>query len=124
LLNCQASFAVLSIGFIIYASIFWDLILRDKDMRFIFEAITVNVVWAVTALIISLPFLIAWKQWELQKQRAIAQLISAKSDGSGELQVKISAVRDMRPFSAWNVAASGLTVLSSFALPILQALFK
>jgi hypothetical protein len=124
LLQWQASFVVLSIGFIIYTSISWDLILRDGDSRFIFEAITIHVIWAVTALLIGFPFLIAWNRWEFQKQKTIAELILGKSDGSGDLQARLAALQEMRPFGAWNLAASGLTVVSSFALPIIQALLK
>jgi hypothetical protein len=124
LLQWQASFVVLSIGFIIYTSISWDLILKDGDSRFIFEAITIHVIWAMTALLIGFPFLIAWHRWEFQKQRTIAELILGKSDGSGDLQAKLAALQVMRPFGTWNLAASGLTVISSFALPIVQALLK
>ena len=80
--------------------------------------------WALTALLIGLPFLIAWNRWELQRQKTMAEFIFKKSDVSSDLQARLPALQEMRPFGAWNLVASGLTVVSSFALPIVQALLK
>jgi hypothetical protein len=91
----------------------------------VFRITTVNVIWAITALVTGLSFLLGWNKWECQKQKAIVGLIfRRKSEGSRDLEARLSALQAMRPFGPWNMVTSGVTVVSSFALPILQAILK
>lgn len=124
LLRWQATFVVLSIGFIIYTAIFWNQIIKNGDFRFIFEAITVHMLWIVSAVLTALPLLLEWRSWQSYKLRAIWELINAPPSESEGLDARLTAIRELRPIGSWNAAASGLTVVTSFALPIIQTLIK
>jgi hypothetical protein len=43
---------------------------------------------------------------------------------SPEIIAKLEAIRELRPIGFWNMTASGITVLVSFAAPVFQAFIK
>lgn len=122
LLHWQVSFAILSVGFVIYTAIFWKQIIRVGDWRFLPEAIMVHLLWLVSAVVIAMPFWITWRAWRSDHVRATSELIHAPD--SEHLDAKLTALREFRPIGSWNVAALTVTLLSSFAAPLIQFLMK
>lgn len=123
LLHWQAIFLAISVGFIVYTAIFWDQIIVHGDYRFGFEAIDIHVLWLVTAILTAAPLAFMWRAWQLRKMRIIATLVNEGAE-SQTIIAKLGAIRELRPIGFWNMTASGVTVLVSFAAPLIQALIK
>jgi hypothetical protein len=43
---------------------------------------------------------------------------------AASLQVNIDAIREIQPIAPWNLTASAIAVVTSFAGPIIQAMMK
>jgi hypothetical protein len=123
LLHWQAIFLAISVGFIVYTAIFWDQIIVHGDYRFGFEAIDIHVLWLVTAIVTAVPLALTWRAWQLRRMQIIAKLVNSGAE-SQTIIAKLGAIRELRPIGFWNMTASGLTVLVSFAAPLIQAFIK
>jgi hypothetical protein len=124
LLHAQLALIVLSIPFMIYTSIFWMQIITFKDRRFLFEAITAHTLWAISIIIIVLPFSTTWLRWRSEKQDAMVHLLYSTNAEDPNLAAKLNTLQELRPTGSWNLVTSGVAVLSSLVLPIVQALFR
>jgi hypothetical protein len=123
LLQWQITFLCISAGFIVYTAIFWDQIIIHSDYRFGFEALDIHLLWFTTAVFVSTPLAMRWRQWHLQKISVISALINSGEDAE-IIKAKLEAIRELQPIGRWNITASGLAVLVSFAGPLIQALIK
>jgi hypothetical protein len=123
LLHWQATFLAASIGFMVYTAIFWTQIIVHQDLRFVLEAINAYILWLVTVILTATPLVFTWRAWQVQKIRIISAVVQS-SDESQVINSKLTAIHELQPMGLWNMTASGLTVLTSFAVPIVQALVK
>jgi hypothetical protein len=114
LLQWQFTFLAISIGFVVYTGIFWTQIIVHGDYRFGFEVIDIHVLWLVTVIIAATPLGLTWRAWQVHKMRVIAELANSGAE-SPAIIAKLDAIRELRPIGFWNMTASGLTVLVSFA---------
>jgi hypothetical protein len=117
----QIGSALLAGGFIYYAVFFWQLVAVWHDSRYIPAAIIVHVLWAVSWVIISRPFIITWYRWHLVRISALLSLARSPNEQS-EIRHKILSGIDPAPF--WNVTGTIIGVVGSFVFPMLQLLRK
>jgi hypothetical protein len=123
LLRWQISFLAISVGFVTYTAIFWDQMIINHDRRFGFEAINIHILWLATVVFISAPLAKRWHRWQLQKIRIVSALINSGMDAD-LIKAKLDAIQELQPIGKWNITASGIAVILSFAGPLLQALIK
>jgi hypothetical protein len=124
LLRWQFVFVMVSIGFSIYSAIFWTQIVRAGDTRFMFEALIGQFLWVVTLFLVALPLIITWQGWNSYKSKIVGCFLNKDWSGDNKYNDKLSVVRDLSPIGSWNVVATGITVVSSLLLPIVQAFIK
>jgi hypothetical protein len=115
---------VLAVGFIYYTAIFWTQIIRNGDKRFLLEAVTVYLLWIVTAALITLPPVFAWQKWRAIKTQAMAYLLGPDYSSSQNLETIVKTVGDYTPIRPWSAIAPGVTALTSFVIPIVQAFHR
>lgn len=120
----QITFLTISSGFVIYTAVFWNQIVRNRDLRFCFEAIMAHAFWIVTIVITVSPLVATWRLWHQQKLTAVAALINESKASSQNLEAKIAAIQDLQPIPGWNLTASAAAVVTSLAGPCIQALIK
>ncbi|MFZ1007022.1 MAG: tetratricopeptide repeat protein [Candidatus Sulfotelmatobacter sp.] len=58
----QVSSAFLAAGFLVFAWVYWDIVVVAGDQRYLVQAVLVQVVWGATWLVISLPLIGVWGQ--------------------------------------------------------------
>lgn len=122
--NWQITFVLLSTGFAVFTYVHWYQVVGNRDFRFMFEAITEHLLWILTAAITASPFLSTWRSWQSRKLQAQGDLLRDQSCDTEEVSSVAAEIRELRPIGSWNVAASGLTVVSWFVSPIIQSLLK
>lgn len=120
----QVSSVVLALGFLWYTYFFWDIVLRTGDLRYTVNALTIHILWLASWALISAPLVLTWYSWQRMKMKALAATVARQGDPGFDAEVTLAALRDTQPVGAWNLAASGVGVAVSFALPLLQALLE
>ena len=123
LLHWQVTFLAVSAGFAVYTAIFWTQIIVHGDYRFGYEAIDIQVLWVVTVVLTATPLALTWRAWQVNKMRIITTLVNSRVE-SQTIIAKLGAIRELRPIGFWNMTASSLTVVVSFAAPLIQAFIK
>jgi len=123
-IHWQFSSIVLALGFIQFTSSFWDLIIRKNDHRYLIAGLTIHSLWGLSWLIISLPLILRWYNWNNIKARAINELYSEHANDENKLKLKLDTIQTLNPFGFWNITTSSVIALISFLLPIFQAFFK
>jgi hypothetical protein len=124
LLRWQFVFVIVSIGCSIYSGIFWTQLVRAGDKRFMFETLIGHFLWVVTLFLAALPLIIMWRGWNSYKSKLIGCFLNKDWSGDNKYNDKLSVVRDLSPIGSWNAVATGITVVSSLLLPIVQAFIK
>lgn len=124
LLRWQFVFVMVSIWFSIYSAIFWTQIIRAGDTRFMFEALIGQFLWVVTLFLVALPLIITWRGWNSYKSKIVGCFLNKDWSGDNKYNDKLSVVRDLSQIGSWNAVATGITVVSSLLLPIVQAFIK
>jgi hypothetical protein len=115
----QICLATLSIGFVVYTGIYWKQIIQNKDYRFVFEAIGTHSLWLISAVLVGMPFWKTWRAWRLGRIRALGELVNQDAP-----EVKLSALRELRPVGSWNIATVLAAVLSATVAPLIQLVAK
>jgi hypothetical protein len=123
-LEWQRNFLIVSLGFILDTALFWTQIVLHHDRRFVPEAVAVYGVWIVTTVLIAAPFWISWRTWEESRLRALSELIHSAPTESYNLNAKLTALHDLRPFGWGNASAFALSIVTSFAAPLVQAFLR
>jgi len=120
----QATFAAISVGFVMYTALFWNQIIRYGDARFWVEAIVAHLLWLTTLGLTAIPLALTWHSCQMHKLGVIAAIAAAAEADKTTAEMKFNALHELEPIGTWNVAASLVTVLSSFIGPLLQAFVK
>lgn len=116
----QVASILLGLGFFGYTKYFWDVVFAAGDHRFIFHAIIMHIIWALTWVVISLPLLITQFDWFKIKQSVI---LNSLIDSSNSLDKNILLTKEIEPIGFWNIGISGAVSIISFFYPILKNLF-
>jgi len=124
LLEWQSSFVLISIGFMLYTAVFWSQIVTNGDLRFVPEAIVAHILWVITTFLMAMPFWTNWRTWRWNRLLAVSHLVQSQPPEADHLDAKLVALSALKPIGAWNASAFALSILSSFAIPLLQALLR
>jgi hypothetical protein len=124
LVRWQIVLLLISLPFFVYEAIFWTQIIGHGDLRFVFEAVVVQLIWILTIAITGLPLFITCRGWYSYKEKVVAHFLNRDWSGENKYQEKLSIIRELSPFGSWNALATGITVVSSLFLPIIQAFIK
>jgi hypothetical protein len=121
-IHWQISSIVLAGGFIPYLYFFWDAVLRAHDQRYVIAAITVQMLWATTWAIISLPLATTFYSWQSVRAAAICALgeMALKSDESSKSVLE--TIKSLEPINPWNLAVTSVAFFVSFVAPLVQHL--
>jgi hypothetical protein len=115
---------VLSVGFIGYTAILWKQVIQNGDLRYVLEGFIAHAFWFISAVLMAMPFWVMWRAWRLSRIRALGELIQMPAPELASLEARLSALRELRPVGAWNLAAFVATVASALAAPAIQLIFK
>jgi hypothetical protein len=121
-LHWQVSSVVLAGGFVPYLYFFWDAVLRQHDQRYWIAAISVQLLWATTWILITLPLaatLYAWHTLRAAATSAVGEAMLQNKEGMGSI---LDAIRELEPINPWNLATTSVVAFVSFVAPIVQHL--
>ena len=122
-LHWQASSMVLALGFMVFTEVFWNLVIVNKDRRYLIPAVVVHVVWALSWMLATLPLFVTWQDFSRKKMRAML----ARSQGNAKgpnAATDVEALEKLSPVALWNGFGSAITAVLSFIFPIIHALIK
>lgn len=122
-LQWQVSIIILSLGFIVLTSLYWDLIIRIGDNRYILHAVLFHTLWVITLGFISLPLYATWTAWRILRQKSYEVMRNEIKD-SVQMDAALRGMADTQPIGSWNASLSGIIAFASFILPILQSVLK
>ena len=122
-LHWQLSSVILTAGFIVFTGVFWNLVIVNKDRRYLIPAIVVHIVWALSWMLLSLPLFATWQDFSRKKMRAILARAEGTIDAQNADQ-DIEALEKISPVALWNGFGSALTAVVSFIFPVIHALVK
>ena len=120
----QVSSVFLVLAFIGYTDFFWNYIVVVGDRRYLANAIVVHAVWAISWAIISRPLFITWYAWHSIRARAISALVLEPAPENVNKEIALKALSELRPIGFLNLTASGVLVVISFVLPIVQTVYR
>jgi hypothetical protein len=123
-LHWQISSVVLALGFMVFTGVFWDLVIVNRDRRYLIPAVVVHLIWALSWMLLTLPLFVTWQDFSRKKMRA---LLGLTKDGTGGADGKVTdteALEKLSPVALWNGFGSALTAVLSFLFPIVHALLK
>jgi len=106
LLHWQVTFAIVSLGFIFFTSLYWNQVIRNHDFRFVFEAIFEHIVWVLTGIITAMPLFITWRSWHSKRLEFVGEMLRCEPSNPDIISAKLDALRELRPIGSWNIAAS------------------
>jgi hypothetical protein len=123
-LNWQLSALLVSAGFVAFTSVYWDLIIKAQDVRYVLPGILAHGLWLISLGFVTLPLVITWYVWQSRRVQAAAAFIASGVPSGQDLGVVLEELRALQPIGFWNLASSSIAVLVAFLLPILQAFIK
>jgi hypothetical protein len=124
LVRWQLTLILISIAFFVYAVIFWTQIIVHRDFRFILEAVIGQFMWILTICLTGLPLFITWQGWLSYKAKVVTHFLNIDWSGDNKYNDKLSAIQDLSPIGSSTAVVTGITVVSSLFLPIIQAYIK
>ncbi len=122
-LHWQISSVILAMGFMVFTGVFWDLVIGNRDRRYLIPAIVVHLIWALSWMLATMPLFATWQDFSRKKMHAML----AKSQGEVEgkdFVTDTEALEKLSPVALWNGFGSAVTALLSFVFPIIHALIK
>jgi hypothetical protein len=119
-IHWQISSVVVACGFIPYLYFFWDAVLRGHDQRYLIGAITVQVLWAVTWGIISLPLAATFYSWQSIRSAAICAIGRSAFEDDEKAKSALEAIKSLEPINPWNLAVTSVAFFVSFVGPFIQ----
>lgn len=118
-LSWQLSSVILAVGFLFFTNLFWELVAKYHDVRYLLSAVMAHLLWAVSWCMLSLPLFVRWRAWVHAKNLALArtsdQELARLGDASRE-----KLLEKMQPLSGFGVSISGIAAITSFVLPLVQ----
>jgi hypothetical protein len=121
-LHWQVSSVVLAGGFVPYLYFFWDAVLRQHDQRYWVAAITVQLLWATTWILITLPLGATFYGWRTLRAAATSAVGEAMLQNKDGIDMILDAIRELEPINPWNLATTSVVAFVSFIAPIAQHL--
>lgn len=122
-LHWQVSIVILSLGFIVLTSLYWDLVIRIGDSQYILHTVLFHTLWVITIGLISLPLYATWTAWITLRHKSY-ELMRKEIQDRTQMDAALRGLADVQPINAKNAVFSGTITLISFILPILQSVFK
>ena len=122
-LHWQVSSVVLGLGFMVFTGVFWGLVIVNKDRRYLFPAIVVHVVWALSWMLATLPLFATWRDFSRKKIRVTLRGSQGDAGGPG-VAADPEVLEKLSPIAHWNGFGSAFAALLSFVFPIIHALIK
>lgn len=144
-LQWQFNSVVLSAGFGFFSLFFWELAHGAEDRRYVIQALNAHLLWACTWIVLSLPMVRAWHDWEITRAVALGELVSKPgtaialmqsiSSPAGQAGAKheateaqITAAREtltqIQPTGIATLMTSAIVFLIGFVAPIVHAAFR
>jgi hypothetical protein len=115
----QIRSAVLGIGFLFFSHFIWIVVIQYGDRRYLFDAISVHSMWAITWLLISIPLLQQWHAWNKERHLVIAALITSDIPGV-KSEEALDLLKAQAPLSMTAVTGSAVLALCGFLYPLFQ----
>jgi len=118
----QVCSVVLACGFVPYIYFFWDAVLRIRDQRYLIAAITVQLLWATTWIIISLPLAATYYAWQSTRVAALCAAGEKALEKVEGIDTLVDTITSLEPINPWNLAVTSIAFFVSFIGPIVQHL--
>jgi hypothetical protein len=122
-LHWQVSSGVLALGFIVFTGAFWDLVIVEKDRRYLLPAVVLHVVWALSWMLATLPLFATWRDFNRKKMRDMLTRSQANADERNSA-TQAEALEKLSPVALWNGFGSAVMTILSFIFPIIHALVQ
>lgn len=122
-LQWQVSIIILSLGFIVLTSLYWDLIIGVGDSRYILHAVLFHILWLITLGFISLPLYATWTAWRTLRHKTYEVMRNEIKDRV-QMDAALRGLADIQPVDVKNASLSGFIAFFTFILPILQSALK
>lgn len=74
------SSVVLALGFIVFTGVFWELVIVERDRRYLIPAVVVHGVWALSWMLATLPLFATWQDFNRKKMRDMLTRSQANAD--------------------------------------------
>jgi hypothetical protein len=110
---------LLGLAFFGFTGFFWNIVSKLHDQRYLLSAVLVHVLWGMTWIVISLPFLSEWRYWT--RSRIYAYRALAGLEDSHEAVRKASLIQEIQPVKTSSLTLANVIALGSFVLPIIHA---
>jgi hypothetical protein len=144
-LQWQLNSVVLSAGFGFFSLFFWELAHGADDRRYVIQALNAHLLWACTWIVLSLPMVRAWHDWEITRAVALGELVSKPGTAIALMQsisspgglpapkheateAQITAAREtltqIQPTGIATLMTSAIVFLIGFVAPIVHAAFR
>jgi hypothetical protein len=110
-------------GFLCWTYFFWNSVSDLGDTRYVFTAIFIHVVWALSWILLSLPLLEMGKMWSRYRSNALNSLVGRESS-SAFSESSFRLFLEATPISSFSIFTASAAALGSFLLPIVQLFFR
>lgn len=120
----QVSSTLLGGTFIYFTWIFWTLVIRYEDFRYIAHATMAHLLWVVCWAVITMPLLHEWSTWERARIREVCSWSQQTPEQCLVSNARLALLSEIRPIGRINAMASMVIASVALVLPIIQALFR
>jgi hypothetical protein len=112
----QLCSVILAGAFVPYTYFFWNYVIDYGDKRYLAHALIMHGLWGVTWLLISLPLVWTWYEWNLRYRlgAGIAHRRGSPNDAD-EFKVDVGSV-----VGSWNVVGSLVGAALTFGFPLIK----
>lgn len=110
---------ILLLGFSGLTALYWELVARHHDQRYLISAFLVHLLWGITWVVISLPLLNEWQVWAHSRTMALQAL--AEMQNSEDALRRSALLKEIQPVTGVTLIAANATSVVTFILPIIQA---
>jgi hypothetical protein len=110
---------VVTFGFIWLTALYWHLVGHLHDQRYLLSAILAHILWGITWIVISLPFINEWQFWNRTRTHALQT--AASMQNTKEAGERVALLKEVQPVGALTLTLANVISFISFVLPILRA---
>lgn len=115
----QINSILLAGAFIPWTWFYWSSVHSEGDNRYLINAIIIHLIWGLSWLLLSAPFLISWRAWSRLKLIMLCEALAVSED-DGAPGRTVQFFSQVEPLSNMRLVGASLVAATSFILPLIQ----
>jgi hypothetical protein len=127
-LTWQRAFALLVCAFLPGAHVYWRLVLKFHEARYVIPAICFHIQYILTFVIVSLPLIHRWHKWNEHRTEAVAELAQRavgdpRDDNTARLNAFTAALEKVQVAPRHAAVVAVIVTAASLLAPFFHAFF-